>query len=57
VPEVETFALRASTPVPVVVTVKLVGGAVAPIVPDKVKLSDTVIVKACAPLIAPEIVC
>ncbi len=57
VPEVETFALRASTPVPVVVTVKLVGGAVAPIVPVKVKLSDVVIVKACAPLIAPEIVC
>ena len=56
-PEVETFALRASTPVPVVVTDKLDGGAVPPIVPDKVKLSDAVIVKACAPLIVPEIVC
>ena len=42
---------------PVVVTDKLVGGAVAPIVPDKVKLSDTVIVKPYRPLIAPEIVC
>ena len=65
-PEVETFALRASNPVldaveqalsHVTVTDKLEGGAVAPIVPDKVKLSVAVIVKACAPLIAPEIVC
>jgi hypothetical protein len=59
-------ALRASTPVlvavvqaasHVTVTDKLDGGAVAPIVPDKVKLSVAVIVKACAPLIAPEIIC
>ena len=51
-------ALRASIPDPVVVTDKLVkGGAVAPIVPDKVKLSVAVIVKACSPVIAPEIVC
>ena len=65
-PEVETFALRASTPVldavehvlsHVVVTDKLVGGAVAPIVPDKVKLSVAVIVKPFVPVIAPEIVC
>jgi len=57
--EVEMFALRASTfVVPVVVTDKLVkGGAVAPIVPVNVKLSVAVIVKACAPLIVPEIVC
>ncbi len=50
-----TFALRASTPVlvavehvasQVVVTVKLVGGAVAPMVPDKVRLSVAVIVAA-----------
>ena len=39
------------------VTDTLVGGAVAPMVPDRVKLSVAVIVKACAPLIAPEIVC
>ena len=56
------FALRASTPVPeqpeqVVVTDKLVGGAVAPIVPDKVKLSVAVIVKPNAPVIAPIIFC
>ena len=65
-PEVETFALRASTPVldapeqvlsHVVVTDKLVGGAVAPIVPDKVKLSVAVIVKPFVPVIAPEIIC
>ena len=42
---------------PVVVTDKLVGGAVAPIVPDKVKLSDAVIVNPYKPFIAPEIVC
>ena len=64
-PEVETFALRASTPVldavehvlsHVVVTDKLVGGAVAPIVPDKVKLSVAVTVRPYVPVIAPEIV-
>ena len=66
VPAVLMSALSASTPVldaveqalsHVTVTDKLDGGAVAPIVPDKVKLSVAVIVKACAPLIAPEIVC
>jgi len=52
------FALRASTfVVPVVVTDKLVGGAVAPIVPDKVKWSVAVIVRPYVPVIAPEIVC
>ena len=65
-PEVETSAFRASNPVlvavvqaasHVTVTDKLDGGAIAPIVPDKVKLSVAVIVKACAPLIAPEIIC
>ena len=57
-PEVETFALRASTfVVPVVVTDKLVGFVLPPIIPDKVKLSVAVIVKSCAPLIVPEIVC
>ena len=56
--EVETFALSASTfVVPVVVTDKLVGVVLPPIIPDKVKLSFAVIVKACAPLIVPEIVC
>jgi len=68
VPAVVISALRASIPVlagvapeqvlsQVVVTDKLVGGAVAPIVPDKVKLSVAVIVKPNAPVIAPEIVC
>ena len=60
-PAVVISALRASAPVPeqleqVVVTDKLNGGAVAPIVPDKVKLSLAVIVKACAPVMAPEII-
>ena len=61
-------ALRASIPVlagvapeqvlsHVVVTDKLVGGAVAPIVPDKVKLSVAEIVRPNKPLIAPEIIC
>ena len=52
---------RSSIPVPVVVTVKLVGGAVAPMVPDKVKLSVAVTLKEYEllidPLIAPEIIC
>ena len=39
------------------VTSKDVRTSVAPIVPDRVKLSFAVIVKACAPLIVPEIVC
>ncbi len=69
-PDVETSALRASIPVrdapehvasQVVVTVKLDGGAVAPIVPDRVKLSVAVIDKEYEllmdPSIAPEIVC
>jgi hypothetical protein len=38
-------ALRARTPDPVVVTDKLDGGAVAPIVPVKVRLSVAEIVK------------
>ena len=59
-------ALRASIPVldaveqvlsHVTVIDALEGGAVSPIVPDKVKLSVAVIVKACAPLIVPEIIC
>ena len=69
-PDVVTFLSRVSTPVrdapehvasQVVVIVKLDGGAVAPIVPVKVKLSVAVIDREYElliyPLIAPEIIC
>jgi len=61
---VVTSALSANTPVFDLAehaaeqdtdTVTEVGGAFAPIVPVKVKLSVAEIVKACAPLIVPEI--
>ena len=69
-PDVVTFLSRVSTPVrdapehvasQVVVTDKLDGGAFAPIVPVRVKLSVAVIDREYKllvdPLIAPEIIC